>query len=460
MKEIAAQVFLYVWLGVILVVAGTSDGLSQPVHVVMVSIDGMRADAVEKTVSRGIALPVLSGLIANGTSARGVIPANPSVTYPNHTTLITGVWPASHGIYANGPFDPMGTNKGGWYWYSEDVKSKTLWEAASQAGLVTASVSWPVTVGAAGITYNIPEFGTESTDRVKAIRAVSRPDTLLAGLEQSVGPYGADSSEDSDQMRLRYAKALYERYKPSLMTVHLVSVDHASHEHGPWSAETLHALLTADRLVGELRATVLETDPAAVTVVVSDHGFAQVDWLLNLRRLFADHGFIQTSPIRAGEKPDVVSWRAAVWNSGGAAAIVLKDPKDPGLLAAVRGYLEELRRTPKYGIEKVYGPDEVERLSAWPNASFVVEMKSGYAVGGDFGEEVLISEPSSGQHGYLSSNPDMLASFMIEGSSIARGRHLGLIDMRRIAPTVGAVLGVKLSPDTLSRLAVLPGDSR
>ncbi len=56
----------------------------------------------------------------------------PTVTYPSHTTLVTGVWPATHGIYANTTFDPLQKNYQGWYWYTEDLRVDTLWDAAQE----------------------------------------------------------------------------------------------------------------------------------------------------------------------------------------------------------------------------------------------------------------------------------------------------------------------------------------
>ena len=86
----------------------------------------------------------------DGSHASGVRGVLPTVTYPTHTTMLTGVAPAKHGIYSNQTFDPTQTNLGGWYWYSEDVQAPTLWQAASKAGYVVGSVAWPVSVSAPG----------------------------------------------------------------------------------------------------------------------------------------------------------------------------------------------------------------------------------------------------------------------------------------------------------------------
>src|SRR5262249_57289717 len=90
----------------------------------------------------------------HATTVRGVLP---TVTYPSHTTLMTGVWPVKHGILNNVTFDPADSDPS-WYWYAEDIRVPTLWRAAGQAGYVTGNVSWPVTVGAPGIQFNVPEY--------------------------------------------------------------------------------------------------------------------------------------------------------------------------------------------------------------------------------------------------------------------------------------------------------------
>ena len=87
----------------------------------------------------------------------------PSVTYPAHTTMVTGVSPARHGVVNNLPFDPFEDNQGGWYWYASDVRVPTLWDAAAREGVSVLNVSWPVTVGAP-IRYNVPQIWRAKND--------------------------------------------------------------------------------------------------------------------------------------------------------------------------------------------------------------------------------------------------------------------------------------------------------
>ena len=139
---------------VFLVVAVASPALAEPqdepLHVVVVSIDGLRPDVYRDPEGLGIEVPNLLALRQSGVSADRMIPTFPSVTYPSHTTLVTGTTPAAHGIETN---FKSGTS---WYLDSAEVRSETLWQAAAEAGLTTAIVTWPVSYGAK-VDYLIPE---------------------------------------------------------------------------------------------------------------------------------------------------------------------------------------------------------------------------------------------------------------------------------------------------------------
>lgn len=84
--------------------------------VLMISIDGLQPADVIDAEARDVNAPNIRAIMAEGAYASGVASVLPSVTYPSHTTLITGVAPALHGISSNTVFDPLRKNDGGWYW--------------------------------------------------------------------------------------------------------------------------------------------------------------------------------------------------------------------------------------------------------------------------------------------------------------------------------------------------------
>src|SRR6188508_2856661 len=102
------------------VVAGTSVLAQQPParHVVMITIDGLKPATY--TAPGPSKVPTLRRLAQEGTFADGVIGVTPTVTYPSHTTMITGVMPAEHGIVDNRILDPENRSNGAWYWYARD----------------------------------------------------------------------------------------------------------------------------------------------------------------------------------------------------------------------------------------------------------------------------------------------------------------------------------------------------
>jgi len=98
------------------------------IPVVLISIDGLKPDYVLEADKHGLKIPNLRRLVKEGAFATTVTGNMPTVTYPSHTTMVTGVSPSKHGIYTNSPFDPFGKNQGGWNWYAEDIKVPMLSE--------------------------------------------------------------------------------------------------------------------------------------------------------------------------------------------------------------------------------------------------------------------------------------------------------------------------------------------
>jgi predicted AlkP superfamily pyrophosphatase or phosphodiesterase len=415
----------------------------------VISVDGMRPDYVTQADERGLKIPYLRAMLKEGAHAQDVVGVNPTVTYPSHTTLVTGVAPAEHGIYNNTPFDPLGANKDGWYWYAVDIKVPTLFDAVTAARQVTANVEWPVTVGARGIRFNIPEYRrAHAPDDVKLLESLARPDGYLAQLEQRLGRYTYNGNEGiaDDQVRARFAREILQAEKPYFMTVHLIALDHESHAHGPFSPQANAALEGIDTLIASLARAALSNDPAAVVAVVSDHGFARVTHTLNWRIPFAEAGLVK--------KDDPDSWKVSLWNAAGTnAAVMLRDPKDAALRARVKAVLEKLRADPNNGVSRVLEGEALKVSGGWPDAAFVLALKPGYVLGGAWsGPLVVTHNGEGGTHGWLPDEPDMRAAFLITGKGIAKGRNLGSIDMRQIAPTFAQILGVRLPGATQPRL--------
>jgi predicted AlkP superfamily pyrophosphatase or phosphodiesterase len=421
--------------------------------VLMISVDGLKPEYVLDADAHGLKIPFLRSLMRDGAYARGVTGVWPTVTYPSHTTLLTGVSPAEHGIYNNLEFDPKSTFANGWYWYAQAIRAPTLWQAAHAAGLSTASIGWPVSVGATAVDFLIPEYwrvarltDVDPSDAL-LVAALSRPEGLLQQMQARLGPYmrGNDPSPPGDEIKTRYALDILKNQKPRFMTIHLSSLDEQQHGHGPFSPEANADLEVIDAQLAQLFAASRANDPKAVALVVSDHGFVHITHKVNLMQPFLRAGLLQAGG----------SWKAQPWSGSGMAAVMLHDPADSQTENQVRDLLKTLKADPNNGIAEVLERDAIKQRGAFPDAAFLIVMKLGYYALADATSPLLSDiQGTPGSHGFSPEFPEMRAAFFIQGTGIAHGRDLGLIDMRQIAPTVAQLLGVPLPAAKQAPLAL------
>jgi predicted AlkP superfamily pyrophosphatase or phosphodiesterase len=234
------------------------------------------------------------------------------------------------------------------------------------------------------------------------------------------------------------------------MTIHLAALDHLEHNTGPFSKESDETVEAVDQMLAQLIQTAEAADPGTVIAVVSDHGFIPVDHKVNLMLPFVKEGLIKLKPPSDMLPPRIASWDAAFWPAGGSAAVMLRDSSDEALKQRVKVLLLKMKSDPAYSIARVIEQPELAKMGGFPSAAFLVEMQPGAEVGYALAGPIDESAPGTGTHGYLPDRPEMHASFFIMGKNIAAGRDLGIVDMRQVAPTIAAILGVSL-PTAKSR---------
>jgi predicted AlkP superfamily pyrophosphatase or phosphodiesterase len=455
----------YLQLAALLLAAAAAQS-APAASVLMISVDGMKPEYVLQADAHGLKIPFLRSMLREGTYAEGVTGVWPTVTYPSHTTLLTGVTPAEHGILNNVQFDPRRTFDGAWYWYAGAIKARTLWQAAHEAGLSTASIGWPVSVGAMAVDTLIPEYwrssrGAADVDPADAalLAALSRPDTLLEDLRPRLGPYmaGNDPGPAGDVIKTRYALEILHSRKPAFMTLHLSALDEEQHAHGPFSAEANAELEVLDADLQQLFAAARANDPTAVVLIVSDHGFTRITRRLNLLPEFIRAGLVEATVDPQTHATNIVSWKAEPWVAGGMAAVVLHEPADAQIRQQVRALLQSVKTDERNGIETILEGDAIKQHGGFPDADFLIIMKLGFYLTSDPTGELLTElHGTPGSHGFSPQFPEMRASFFIAGAGIARHRDLGLIDMRQIAPTVAQLLNVRLPAAGLAPLPLRP----
>jgi len=431
--------------------AAAANAASSAPLVMLISVDGMKPEAIIDAQSHGLKVANLRAFMTDGAYASRVRGVLPTLTYPSHTSLLTGASPAKHGIYGNTTFDPLLRNQRGWYWYAEDIKVPTLWDAAAAAHLKTANIYWPVSVGA-NITYNLPQMWRAGTDDdLKLQRALSTP-----GLEQELSadlgryPGGMEETVAEDEIRARFAIRLLEKKHPSFFTVYLTGLDTEQHLSGPFSPKSNETLERLDVVVGSLRAAAEKAAPGRATIcVVSDHGFAAIEHDVNLYAAFREAGLFTVDKDNA-----ITDWKAMLWPAGGSAAVMLADPKDPAVRARVKALLDKLASDPANGIERIWSEEEIQRGGGFPHAAYLISLRIGYEMAYSLSLPLITKPSNLGMHGYVPERAEMRSSFFIVGPHIARGRAMGEIDMRQIAPTIADILHVRLGGAELAGIAL------
>jgi len=317
----------------------------------------------------------------------------------------------------------------------------TLWQLARAQGLRTAMISWPATVGAQGDAV-MPEFWRgRGIDGTLLLRAISTPGLWDATARRFPGfEAGFEVAPARDESIADVAIEAIASRRPNLVLLHLPGVDHQQHEHGPWSAEALAAIETADAQLGRVAEAARHAGiwPQTMFLVVSDHGFTRCEKVLRPGVLLRQHGFISVD-----EKGRVASWRASVAASAGSAYIYLHDPNDQETAAGVRALFEPLAGKPGSGIRRVFSQSDIEALGGDSTAFLALEAEDGYALVGGVSGEPGGPAITPGIHGFPPDREMMNSSLILDGPGVEPGKLEG-VRMVDIAPTLAQWLGLRL----------------
>ena len=213
-------------------------------YVVLVSLDGFRYDYAGKYGAKHLLALGAQGAIAG----QGMIPSYPSLTFPNHYTLVTGLYPEHHGIVANSFYDPARKQR---YSYNDPISNRDgswyggtpLWVLAEKQGMRSACFFWPGSE--AEIDGGRPSYYLNFDDHFPDEKRI---DQVIAWLR------------------------LPAEQRPHFITLYYSTVDHAGHQFGPDSPETATAVQHVDQLVGVLWADLAKLQLPIDLIVVSDHG--------------------------------------------------------------------------------------------------------------------------------------------------------------------------------------------
>lgn len=414
-----------------------AQGTARKPLVVVITIDGFPARALNDP---RLPMPMLRELIHDGAVSKGMIPVNPTVTWPNHTTLITGVSPAEHHVVANGLVTfPAG---GGapvvkpWVDKDELVHARTLYDAAAEAGMTVGQVDWVAIYGAKGVQW---QFGEKPDPQSPVVQELVHQGDLT---EDEAEHFGESSSPAwHDLVWTDAAVDILQHHTPNLLLMHLLETDSVQHEYGPLTPAAFAAYAYADsclrRIVEAARAAAGAQN--VTFFILSDHGFATYTHVIRPNVLLKQQDLITTT----GDQTTGKVWVQA---EGGAAEVFIRDDAER---AALTTKLQGLFATVK-GVEHVYTNQEAQTLdlpalgttSQAPDLYLTADPDYAFAGGAD--GEVNTDTTPKGQHGYDNRNPDMQALFVASGAHIQAGVVVPVFPNLQVAPTIAKVLGVTL----------------
>lgn len=366
--------------------------------VLLISIDAFRADYIDRGLT-----PNLSALARDGASAPFMLSSFPTLTFPNHYTLVTGLVPDRNGIVNNTMRDPAlgkfslsnqaATSDGRWW-----AEAEPIWVTAQKHGLRTATMFWPGTE--ASIHGMRPDHWIPFDD---ALTPRQRVDKLMSWIDEP-GP------------------------RPMFDTLYFDDVDHAGHEFGPDTPEVDAALRRVDDALGYLEGQLRRRGlyDAMNIVVVSDHGMADVP---RGNIVFAD----QETDLDA---LDPVSF----------GVMATFNPKpgvdDSKAVARLLGPHEHMRCYRKEDLPARLDYGRNPRVPA-----YLCLADTGWAIISHKALAERTTPMSRGEHGYDNLDPTMRALFVAHGPAFARGVTVAPFPNVDIYPLLMHLLGLEPLPN-------------
>ncbi len=417
-------------------------------HVIFISIDGLAQFYFDDPLAE---MPTLRKLAAEGARAERVTTTIPTVTWPNHTTLVTGVLAGKHGVIGNNYFDRKTLESVNYipdphFDKDEIVQVPTLYDIAHGAGLKTGSIIWPASRNAQTLNWTVPDvalqelwekYGTPSLleeCRAKGIPVDKQAEWCKAG------PFGYLMR---DRLYTQMAIHLLETHQPNLLLLHLIAVDSLQHAHGSKTPEAYFAIKQADEHIRDLVETVERAGLRDRTtfVIMSDHGFINYTKVIQPNVLLKKEGLIK----EFGGKP----LERKVWSfsQGVAFVYVLDNDNREALLADITPKLAALEGVSEVITEADFGKYGLRTSAEDPRMpDLILSAKEGYNFGNGVGgnDLILTQETQKGAHGYSPSDPLMDASFIASGVGVKKGAKLERISNMDIAPTTAKLLGIEM----------------
>ena len=407
---------------------------AQPI-VVVISIDGFPDYALQDSKT---AVPTIRRLMREGAfAANGMLPINPTVTWPNHTAMVTGVDASRHGVLYNGlpvraPGKPVRIQAS--VPKSELVQVPTVYDLAHQAGLKTAEVDWVAIEDTPSIDYSFFEIPKAASLIPREM--IARGTVTLDDMQR----FTKAQITWRDEIWTQAVIHILREHRPNLMLFHLLTTDTMQHTYGARSLGAQTALSLADRQVQRILDTLKDTGSLeqASVLIVSDHGFATAQRQIQPNAILQKAGLIRGADCDAWTIPEGGTAMVYITNEQRRAELVSRLPEMFRGIDGVRQVIE----SKDFGEHGFPPPGPTSRM-----ADLVLAAADGYAFAGKSEGPAVVDIPAgapAGNHGYLRTNPDMRAIFVAWGAGIRPGTKLAEVRNWDVAPTIAHLLGFEM----------------
>lgn len=412
-------------------------------YLFMISFDGLATLDFEFISS----LPNFKEFIQNASYCNRVYSIYPSLTYPAHTTIVTGKYPKNHGVIDNTLLQP-GRTSPDWYWRREHIKGETLYDLAIDSGMRVSALLWPVTAKSR-IHYNMPEIFANRPYHNQILVSLFNGSplyqfemnrkfgTLRRGLKQ---PY-------LDNFTHASLLETIKNKKTDLTLVHYTDLDSIRHEFGFSSKEAKDALIRHDKRLGEIVKTLKDEGiyDDSTLVVLGDHSSIDEDKVICLNVLLRERGYIEVD-----ERGRVKDYRVFVKSCDGSAYVYIKNKRE---IDEVKRLIEKFRSETN-SIEEIISREKAEKLGADSSCALMLEAEKGWYFSSTITGEV-IKKVKTGEnggavwgtkstHGYSPFKKDYTTVFMMSGKGVKSGAVVEEMKLVDEAPTIAAILGLKL----------------
>lgn len=285
----------------------------------------------------------------NACGVRHIRSIYPTVTYPAHTTILTGCYPASHGVISNTHFT-TGSTEYEWLWDAGNVKVPDVITAAKDQGYTTGAVFWPVTGNHKAVDYLIDEYWCphEGETLLGGFANMGSSPEMLKIIEKNqhllpnggkLGRVALMDHPQIDHFLISCACDIIREYSPEFMLVHNGNIDDARHKYGVFNEEVLRGLDLVDLWIGQLMQALEDSGHLHDTdvIIVSDHGQMDLSRVIKPNVFFADAGLIQVD-----ENGNLRDWTAFCCSNAMSAMVYLKDPANAQDYAKTYAVLQKM----------------------------------------------------------------------------------------------------------------------